>query len=122
MEEPYQLFNNQKTKIMNLPKVVADLIDAQNHHDALAYAECFSMDAIVLDEGRTHKGQEEIRSWIEKANREYRTLLKPLKYEETGTVAFLTAEISGTFPGSPAILQYHFRLEDGLIQSLKITG
>ncbi len=34
----------------------------------------------------------------------------------------LSAEISGTFEGSPVVLNYHFKLEDGLIQSLKIMG
>lgn len=36
---------------MNLPKVVAELIKAQNDFDSLAYANCFTETAIVLDEG-----------------------------------------------------------------------
>lgn len=46
--------------------------------------------------------------------------MKPLKYNEKENI--LSAEISGTFPGSPVILKYLFELSDGLIQSLKITG
>jgi hypothetical protein len=107
---------------MNLHKVIARLIAAQNSHDSLAYVECFSASAIVHDEGKTHKGKAEIRQWIERSDREYHTELKPLNYEETATGNLLTAEVSGNFPGSPAILQFHFGLEQGLISALRITG
>ena len=45
-----------------------------------------------------------------------------ISFEEKGTAGILTAENSGTFPGSPIVLKYHFEINDGLIQSLKITG
>lgn len=107
---------------MNLHKVIASLIEAQNSHDSHAYVECFSESAIVHDEGKTHKGKAEIRQWIERSDNEYHTELKPLNYEETAAENLLTAEVSGDFPGSPATLQFHFGLEHGLISSLRITG
>lgn len=105
---------------MNLPKVVAGLVEAQNNYDSTAYANCFSETTIVFDEGKTHKGKKEIKNWIEKANREYKTVMKPLEYSEKEHT--LKAEISGIFPGSSIVLQYYFELKDGLIKSLKITG
>ena len=42
---------------MNLPKVITDLVEAQNNFDSLAYAECFSETAVVFDEGKTHTGK-----------------------------------------------------------------
>jgi ketosteroid isomerase-like protein len=107
---------------MNLHKVVADLIEAQNNQDSLAYAACFDDKAVVFDEGKTHKGKTEIQQWIEDANHAYMTRLKPLSFEETGTGHLLTAEASGTFPGSPAVLTFHLKLQNELIQALKITG
>jgi len=107
---------------MNLHKVVASLVEAQNNHDSQAYVECFTETAIVHDEGKTHKGKSAIRQWIEDADRKYQAALKPLTYEETEAEHLLTAEVSGNFPGSPAILQFHLRFEDGLICSLNITG
>jgi replication fork clamp-binding protein CrfC len=107
---------------MNLQKVIASLIEAQNSHDSQAYVECFSETAIVHDEGKTHKGKAEIRQWIERSDNEYHAKLKPLNYEETKAESLLTAEVSGNFPGSPAILQFHFGLENGLISLLSITG
>lgn len=104
---------------MKLPEVIESLVEAQNNFNSTAYADCFSETAIVFDEGRVHKGKEEAKKWIEKATEEYKTVMKPLGYsEEDGT---LKAEISGTFPGSPIVLTYHFDIVDGLIQSLKIT-
>lgn len=107
---------------MNLHKVVASLIVAQNSYDSQAYIECFTDTAIVHDEGKTHKGKAEIQRWIENSNREYQTVLKPLNYEKTEAENLLTAEVSGNFPGSPATLQFHLRLEGDLIRSLNITG
>ncbi|UYQ95603.1 nuclear transport factor 2 family protein [Chitinophaga horti] len=103
---------------MNLPKVIADLVQAQADFDAAAYAANFSETAVVYDEGKTHKGRREIQQWIAAANEEYKAVMKPINYQNE----ILSAEISGTFPGSPIVLQYHFELEDGFISSLKITG
>lgn len=104
---------------MNLPKVVAELVKTQNNFDSAAYAKCFTANAIVFDEGKTHKGRKEIESWIEKANKEYQATMKPLEYSETEKT--LRTEVTGMFLGSPITLTYHYEFEDGLIQSLKIV-
>ena len=103
---------------MNLPNVIADLAAAQNNFDSLAYANCFSETAMVFDEGKTHTGKTAIKNWIEKANQEYKAVMKPLEYSAAEQT--LQAEVSGTFAGSPIVLTYQFELKDGQIQSLKI--
>jgi ketosteroid isomerase-like protein len=105
---------------MNLPKVVADLVKTQNNFDSLAYSNCFTETAVVFDEGKTHNGRKEIEKWIEKANKDYQSTMKPLAY--AAKEAILKAEVSGNFPGSPIVLQYHLTIAGDLIQSLKITG
>lgn len=114
------LHKNKQINTMNLPKVIVDLAKAQNNFDSVAYANCFSETATVFDEGRNYKGKIEVRNWIENANREYNSVMKPLEYNETNEV--LKAEVSGNFPGSPIVLSYHFKLKNGFIESLKITG
>ncbi len=104
---------------MNLPTVVTKLIETQNNFDSASYATCFTETAVVFDEGKTHNGRKEIENWIEKANKEYQATMKPLEYSETEHT--LKTEVSGTFPGSPITLTYHYEFEDGLIQSLKIV-
>lgn len=107
---------------MQLPPLVAQLVNAQNTFDSEAYTECFTASAIVHDEGKTHAGKKEIRAWIEDANDKYQSTMKPLQYEESGPNGTLTAEVSGTFPGSPIVLQFHLGLKDGLIDRLSVTG
>lgn len=105
---------------MNLPNVITALEKAQNNFDSHAYAECFSETAVVFDEGKIHNGKSEIRQWIEKANNEYRSAMNSLEYSDEDEI--LKAEVSGNFPGSPIILSYHFKINNDLIESLKITG
>jgi len=107
---------------MELPQLVARFVETQNTHDSKAYVACFTDTAVVHDEGSTHTGKEEIRQWIEDANEKYRSLMQPLKYEGSGSNGTLTAEVAGTFPGSPVVLQFHLGLKDNLIDSLKVTG
>jgi hypothetical protein len=107
---------------MNLPKVVANLVKAQNDFDSTAYAYCFSETAVVFDEGKNHTGRKEIEHWIADANKRYQAVMKPLGFEEKGASSFLKAEVTGTFPGSPIVMTYHLQIADDLIHSLKITG
>lgn len=106
---------------MNLPKIIADLVEAQNNYESVANTNCFSKTAVVFDEGNTYKDRIEIQNWIVNANEKYKTVKKPLEYKVFNTEGILTAEISGTFDGSPVFLTYYFEIVDGLIQSLKIT-
>lgn len=107
---------------MNLHPVVLNMIAAQNSFDTQAYAACFTERAIVHDEGRTHIGRAAIGEWIGHSNEEYQAVMKPVGYEREAGGHLLTAEVSGTFPGSPAVLKFYLELEDELISSLRITG
>lgn len=103
---------------MELPQLVAKFVASQNTYDSGAYLTCFTDTAIVHDEGKTYTGKEAIRHWIEEANEKYRAVVKPLQYEESGSNGLLTAEVSGTFPGSPIVLRFHLGMKDGLIDTL----
>ena len=107
---------------MNLPKVVADLVETQNNFDSVAYANCFSETAVVFDEGKTHNGKKEIERWIADSNERYKATIKPVGFEVKETESLLMAETSGNFEGSPIVLTYHLEIVDELIQSLKVTG
>ncbi|UPT68193.1 MAG: nuclear transport factor 2 family protein [Sphingobacteriales bacterium JAD_PAG50586_3] len=107
---------------MKLPEIIAELVSAQNAHNSTAFTNCFSPSAIVFDEGKKHIGTSEIKLWNEKTNKEYNTTLEPLGYEEKETESILLVNVSGSFDGSPIALHYHLTFENGLVQTLKITG
>ena len=107
---------------MKLPKVVEDLILAQNNFYSVAYANCFSETGEMLEEGKPYKGRVAVQQLIEETNEKYRSVMKPLEYTENGTSSVLAAEVSGTFPESPLVLKFHFNIIDGQIQYLNVTG
>lgn len=107
---------------MKIPAIITELVTAQNSQDSVAYADCFTSDAKVFDEGHDHHGKEEIKAWIESANAKYQAVMEPIDYSESDGKAVLTAKISGTFPGSPIVLKYNMEIVQERIRSLKITG
>lgn len=107
---------------MKLPNVVQELTEAQNNFDSVAYANLFSETSVVHDEGKTHNGKKEVEQWIAAANEKYKSIIKPVEYTQKGNKGVLTANVSGTFPGSPLVLKFHFEINDGFIESLKVTG
>jgi hypothetical protein len=112
----------QTTNKMKLPGVIQELIKAQNSFDSVAYANLFSETGVAYDEGKTHTGRKEIQKWIAEANEKYKSVMQPVEYTEKDNKGILSAEVSGTFAGSPAVLKFHFEINKGLIQSLKVTG
>jgi len=100
---------------------VERFIETQHIYDSEAFAECFTGIAIVHDEGNTHTGKDEIQQWIEHAMNAYKSKFEPLNYEQTGSNGVLTANVSGTFPGSPIVLKFNFGFKDNHIDYLKVT-
>ena len=105
---------------MKLPQLIADLIAAQDKYDSKAFAENFSDNAIVHDEGKSYHGKTEIQQWNEMTNAKYKTKYEPLEVTTEGNKIILTAKISGTFPGSPVMIKYHFETKNNKITSLHI--
>ncbi|MBO9703353.1 MAG: nuclear transport factor 2 family protein [Sporocytophaga sp.] len=107
---------------MNLPNLITAFVKAQNAGESAAYVACFTPDAVVFDEGKNHRGRDEIKAWKEETNEKYNTVMEPVEYSTTDDTGKLSAKISGTFEGSPILLNFHFAFADGLIRSLKITN
>jgi ketosteroid isomerase-like protein len=106
-----------KTK---LPKIIEAYIEAKNAHDASATLACFSEHAVVHDEAKDLHGKPRIRKWIEETIRKYKDHLRPIRSIEENGVLVLTAEVSGTFDGSPIQLDFHFTVERDKIAALSI--
>jgi ketosteroid isomerase-like protein len=107
---------------MKFPENIEGFIKAQNNLDTTTFANYFTEHATVSDEGSSYLGRDEIKKWIQEATEKYQMQLKPIDFQQTGSKGKLIVEVSGTFPGSPAVMEYHLELNDSLISSLKITG
>ncbi|RZL10478.1 MAG: nuclear transport factor 2 family protein [Rubrivivax sp.] len=104
-----------------LPEPIAAYFAADRQNPE-SLARCFTAQATVKDEGRTHTGVAAIKAWKAAASNQYTYTVEPFasQAEEGGQVVH--GRVSGNFPGSPVDLRYRFRLERGLIASLEITA
>ncbi len=110
----------QATRSLNLPKPVAAYFTADKG-DGQAVSQCFTENAIVKDEGHTHKGRAAIKEWRTDASAKYQYTCEPLACEERDGKTVVTSHLVGNFPGSPADLRYFFKLEGDKIASLEIN-
>jgi hypothetical protein len=104
----------------DLPGPVAAYF-AADRLDGKAVARCFTRDAVVKDEGKTHLGLAAIQQWKDDASARFRYRSEPFASEHKGGLTVVTSRLTGNFPGSPVDLRFFFRLERGKIASLEIT-
>ena len=103
-----------------LPPTVARFIHGSNARDLDAAVACFGEHAVVQDEGQTHRGLAEVRSWQQETEKRFRYTIEPTSLEERDGHTLVRAILAGNFPGSPVVLTYDFQLVEGLIESLRI--
>jgi hypothetical protein len=104
---------------MKLPKAIAQYVKGQNARDTSASLACFSKDAFVQDEGQDYRGEDEIKDWIQGGFRKYEFQIEPVAISGL-SAGVLTAKLSGSFPGSPVLLDFRFKISKGRVSSLVI--
>jgi ketosteroid isomerase-like protein len=114
---------HQKSKMINakLPQPIADYFQAANAHNSDAVVAAFAEDALVTDENREHRGAA-IREWSDKVNEKYKPHAEVTDVAEANDKTVITADVSGSFPGSPVQLRYNFTLKGDKIAALLIEG
>ena len=105
---------------LNLPKPVAAYFTADKG-DGEAVSQCFTENAVVKDEGHTHKGRAAIKAWKTEASAKYKYTCEPLACEEKEGKTVVTSQLVGNFPGSPVDLRFFFKLEGDKIASLEVV-
>lgn len=104
---------------MNLPAPIRTYFSAREQ-DAAAFAAAFAPDAVVRDEGESHRGPEEITRWWRAARAKYRHTAEPLDMTTADGKMLVRARVSGDFPGSPVVLTFRFGLAGDRISDLEI--
>ncbi|MES2464331.1 MAG: nuclear transport factor 2 family protein [Armatimonadota bacterium] len=105
---------------LDLPQPI-DAYFTADRGDSEAIAQCFTENAVVKDEGHTYTGLAAIRKWKADSSTKYTYTTEPLSSEDRDGKTIVTSRTTGTFPGSPVDLRYHFSLDGGKIAFLEIT-
>lgn len=106
-----------------LPAAVHGFVDGWQAREADKVEALFADDAVVSDEGRTHRGRDEIRTWIDESINLFTTTLTFLRAREVDGAVGASYRLEGDFPGGLVELEYRFRLDaDGRIVQLDFVA
>lgn len=105
---------------LSLPDPISAYFELSNGSDITEVARCFTLDAVVLDEGQTHQGHDAIQSWKLEAKKRFEYTVEPVSVSRDGDRLNVTANVVGNFPGSPVQLDHVFGLAGDKIKSLEI--
>ena len=102
-----------------LPPVIAAFFHAHNTGQTDDFKQLFTVDALVSDESHEYRGAA-IKTWIDGAIAKYKPVAEVTDLTEVREQTIATAQVSGSFPGSPAQIRYKFTLKNGKIAALAI--
>lgn len=106
---------------VQLPNVIAGYFAADRKGKAEATSECFTPDAVVIDEGNRYVGRGAIRQWMANASTQYSYTVEPFEVAEGDGRIVVTSHLVGNFSGSPVDLRYCFVLHGDSIAQLEIV-
>lgn len=106
---------------VNLPRVIANYFATDRKGEAQATSECFTPDAVVIDEGNRYVGRDAIRQWMANASTQYNYAVEPFDVAHGHDHIVVTSHLTGNFPGSPVDLRYRFVLDGDQIAQLEIV-
>ena len=94
-----------------LPSPLAAFFRAFNAQDVKAVVALFTPDAVVVDEGREHRGRAAVTTWCQRVMTAYQPQAEVREIADAGKEIVVGVQVSGTFPGSPIHLHYAFTLK-----------
>lgn len=99
-----------------LPGVIERYQRAHDAGDTSAALAAFTASAVVVDDGHTARGHDEIRDWLSRSSSEFTWTRTLIEASSTGPGKWLIAQnLVGDFPGGTVDLRYEFTLDDELI-------
>lgn len=104
-----------------LPKPVADYFRITGTTDLSELNQCFTDDAVVIDENQRHQGHQAIEAWITNAKAQYTFTVEILGSATHEAGITVHTNVAGDFPGSPVALDHAFQLSGDRITFLEIT-
>ncbi|WP_338721115.1 nuclear transport factor 2 family protein [Devosia sp. XK-2] len=92
----------------SIPEPIAQYF---NRTDPAEAAVLFAPDAAVRDEGQWHRGQAAIALWLRSVQERYHPRYQLQQVDMDKDRILVTFQVSGTFPGSPAVLRQAFTID-----------
>jgi ketosteroid isomerase-like protein len=105
-----------------LPATIRGYLAAHVAGDADTALRAFTPTAVVVDDGSTYRGTDEIRAFLAEAGSEFTfttALVAAERIDDTHWVA--VNHLEGDFPGGVADLRYRFALAGDLVAELVIA-
>ena len=106
---------------MDLPKPIADYIDANARLDIDGMLKPFLSDAVLIDNGKHFEGQAAIRQLFEEEVIPVKAIFTPDTVREEDGDVVVEGPAYSDFPGSPLRFTYRFTLVHGAIKTLETT-
>jgi hypothetical protein len=125
LSEPYNTLPNGgiHMDIKHLPKVIKNFIIASNKPNQDDFVDSFADNAIVVDEGKEHRGKLAIKKWSNN-HFDVNVTLDPRTVNQVGDEIIVTCKLSGDYDKTglpdPLLLDFHFQINEGKIINLSI--
>lgn len=105
-----------------LPATIRGYLAAHEARDVDTALAAFTPTAVVVDDGSTHRGTEEIRAFLAHAGTEFSYTTELVGAERVDDVRWVaTLHLEGDFPGGVVDLHYRFVLDGDLVAELVIA-
>ncbi|GAB3845545.1 nuclear transport factor 2 family protein [Dactylosporangium cerinum] len=106
---------------MDLPPVITTYLTAHNARDVDSAITAYAPDAVVVDDGRTYHGPEEIRAWLAGAASQYTYTTELISATQLDQEHYdVLQHLEGDFPGGVVDLHHRFTLRGTTIARLVI--
>lgn len=105
-----------------LPKPIADYVDANARLDVDAMLMPFAADAVTYDMGKRRQGHAALRTWFEEEVIAVKAIFTPDAAREEDGQVVVEGPAHGDFKGSPIRFTYRFDLEGDAIKSMEVTA
>ena len=111
--------SNETTAV---PNAITKYQAAHDSRDVATALAQFTVDACVIDDGKTYEGVDGVETFLRKAGSEYTYTRTLISAEEVAANCWrVTNRLEGNFPGGQVDLTYEFQLEGELIARLIIA-
>jgi len=105
----------------DLPATIREFLAAHAARDVGAAVRAFTPDAVVVDDGRTYRGTDEVRTFLSTAGSEFTFTTTLTGVRRTGDGWVASHRLEGDFPGGVVDLEYRFTMAGDLVAGLVVA-